>query len=209
MYCYRISRCLSLVSFLFAVTALLSCESEKQPATFYPVDSLISDQINYLTSIRAGLFKEALLSGKADTTTIIPADTTGWQKELEIFRKLDEINRPVNKEYYEVTNGQIDPTSNLRVQEVQPRKELPVKVREQLQVAYLKIYYQRNIGKPRKIEAQYDEGNQLFESTRFLAMHFQQIENRTVLTSYSVRGGQKMVFGDSVAFYIGGKVLID
>jgi hypothetical protein len=209
MYCYRISGWLGPVWFVLAVTVLLSCESEKQPATFYPVDSLISDQIKYLSGIRAGLFKEALLSGKMDTATITPVDTTAWKKELEIFRKLDEINRPVNKEYYEVTDGQIDPLSNLKVHAVLPRKELSDKVREQLQVVYLKIYYQGNIGKPRKIEAQYDEGNQLFESARFLSMHFQQIENRTVLTSYSVKGGQKMVFGDSVAFFIGGKVLVD
>lgn len=181
--------------------AALSCESEKQPAAFYPIDSLISDQVHHLAAIRAGLFKEALLSGEADTITITPADTMAWKKELEIFRKLDEINKPVNKLNYKVTDRRVDPGSNLMVKAFESLEELPV--------VYLKVYYQGNIRKPRKLEALYDEGNLLFQSARLLSMHFEQIGNKTVLTSYSVEGGQKMALGDSVSFYIGGKVLID
>ena len=208
MSCFRINK-LFCPGILLSVIALVSCESEKPPATFYPVDSLINDQVRYLTKIDAGLFKEALLSGETDTSTFIPSDTTAWIKELEIFRKLDEINKPVNKEFYEAGDGQVDPGSNLKVMAFVPRSHLSDKVRKQLSIQYLKIYYQGNIGKPRKLEALYDEENLLFGSARFLSMHFQQIDNRTVLTSYSVKGGQKMVFGDSVAFYISGRVLID
>ena len=208
MSCFRIDKILCL-GILLVVTGLTSCESEKPPATFYPVDSLINDQVRYLTKIDAGLFKEALLSGEMDTSTFIPQDTTAWTKELDIFRKLDEINKPVNKEFYEVNDGQIDPGSNLKVMAFIPASQLSEKIRKQLSIQYLKIYYQGNIGKPRKLEALYEEENLLFGSGRFLSMHFQQIDNRTVLTSYAVKGGQKMVFGDSVAFYISGRVLID
>lgn len=182
-------------------TAALSCESEKKPATFYPIDSLISGQVHHLTAIKAGLFKEALLSGEADTTTVIPVDTMAWKKELEIFRKLDEINKPVNKQNYTITDGQVDPGSNLMVKAFESTGDLSV--------VYLKVYYQDNISKPRKIEARYDEGNLLFQSARLLSMHFEQIENKTALTSYAVEGGQKMILSDSVTFYIGGKILID
>lgn len=181
--------------------AALSCESEKPPAAFYPIDSLISDQVHHLAAIGAGLFKEALLSGEADTITITCADTMVWKKELEIFRKLDEINKPVNKQNYKVTDRRVDPGSNLMVKAFESLEQLPV--------VYLKVYYQGNIRKPRKLEALYDEGNLLFQSARLLSMHFEQIESKTVLTSYSVEGGQKMAFSDSVSFYIGGKVLID
>jgi len=208
MCCFRIDKIFCL-GILLSVITLISCESEKPPATFYPVDSLINDQVRYLTKIDAGLFKEALLSGQTDTSTFIPQDTTAWVKELEIFRKLDEINKPVNKEFYEVNDGQIDPGSNLKVMAFVPRSQLSDKIRRQLSIQYLKIYYQGSIDKPRKLEALYDEENLLFGSARFLSMHFQQIGNRTVLTSYAVKGGQKMVLGDSVAFYISGRVLID
>lgn len=185
----------------FIAVAASSCEEEKQPATFYPVDSLISDQIRHLTKIRAGLFKEALLSGKADTVSYIPGDTIAWQNELGVFRNLDVINKPVNKGSYLVDDGLFDPGSNLTVKAFTSLKKLPV--------VYLKVYYQGNINRPRKIEAQYDEENALYRSARFLSMHFEQIENKAVLTRYSIKGGQKMIFGDSVAFFISGKILAD
>lgn len=181
--------------------AASSCQEEKQPATFYPVDSLISGQIHHLTEIRAGLFKEALLSGKADTVTYIPRDTVAWQNELGIFQKLDIINKPVNKGSYLIDDGLFDPGSNLTVKAFTSLKKLPV--------VYLKIYYQGSIDRPRKIEALYDEENALYHSARLLSMHFEQIQNRVVLTRYSIKGGQKMIFGDSVAFFISGKIQVD
>ena len=187
--------------FFTSFLAAVSCESEKQPATFYAIDSLVSEQVNYLTDIKAGLFKEALLAGKSDTITYTPADTVGWTEELNIFRKLNEINKPVNKGRYHISDGLVDPGSNLIIKEFKSKETLPV--------AYMKIYYQGNISKPRKIEALYDEDNPLYKSARLLSMQFQQIDNRTVLTSYSIKGGQKMMFGDSVAFYVSGKILID
>lgn len=180
---------------------LTCCEQQRQPATFYPIDSLLSQQVKHLTEIRAGLFKEALLGGETDTASFVPDDTLAWSNELGIFRKLDMINKPVNKGGYLVTDGLLDPGSNLTVKAFTSLRKLPV--------VYLKIYYQGTLDKPRKIEALYDEANPLYASARLLSMHFEQIENKTVLTSYSVKGGQKMIFGDSVAFYISGKVLVD
>lgn len=203
MFYWKINRCCFraavIVSFFGIV--LSSCRSEKQPATFYPVDSLVTGQIHYLAGIGAGLFKEAVLSGKTDTLTYVPADTVAWINELEVFRKLSIINKPVNKDSYEVKDGLFDPESNLKVKAFTALKKLPV--------VYLKVYYHGSIRKPRKIEALYDEANPLYKSGRLLSMHFQQIEDQTVLTSYLIRGGQRMALGDSVAFYVKGRILID
>ena len=185
----------------FLASLLLSCEQRKQPATFYPVDSLIAGQAAYLAQVQAGLLKEALLSGSADTVSYTPADASAWMNELGVFNRLDVINKPVNKGSYLVDDGLFDPGSNLTVKAFTSLKKLPV--------VYLKIYYQGTIDKPRKIEALYDDTNALYESARLLSMHFEQVENTTVLTRYSIRGGQEMVFGDTVAFYISGRVLID
>src|SRR5690606_11705953 len=116
-------------------------------------------------------FKEALLGGKTDTIRYVPEDTLAWLTELGIFRKLDMINKPVNKENYLVSDGLFDPGSNLTVKAFTSLVELPV--------VYLKIYYQGTIDKPRKIEALYDEANPLYKSARLMSMHFAQIEDRT------------------------------
>ncbi len=181
--------------------AMASCHSERRSATFYPIDSLISTQIRELTSIHAGLFKEAYLNGKKDTIRYTPADTLAWTKELDVFRRLDIINKPVNKDSYRVDDGLIDSGSNLTVKAFQSLKALPV--------VYLRIYYQGDLGKPRKVEALYREANVLYESSRLLSMEFQQIANDMVLIDYEIKGGQKMVMGDSVEFYIKGKIQID
>lgn len=190
----------TVVIFLLGL-GLFSCEEERERASFYPIDSLITGQVRHLTQMRAGLFKEALLSGRSDTLTYTPGDTVAWQNELDIFSKLNVINKPVNKGNYLVHDGLFDPGSNLTVKAFTSLKELPV--------MYLKIYYQGAISKPRKLEALYDEENALFHSVRHLTMHFQQIEDQTVMTSYVIKGGQKMILGDSVAFYISGKILVD
>jgi len=197
----------SFLVLLLASFTLLCCESEKQPATFYPVDSLVLQQAYHLTDINAALFKEALLGGETDTITYTPGDTLEWKRELEVFSKLNEINKPVNKGRYDVTDGMLDPGSNLTVKAFISKE--PLQNEDPLPVVYLKVYYQGNIKKPRKIEALYDEQTLLYKSARLLSMYFQQIQDETVLTSYSVKGGQKMVFGDSVAFYINGKILVD
>ena len=185
----------------FLAYTLFSCRDERQPATFYPIDSLISAQVDHLTNIKAALFKEALLDGKSDTVTYVPGDSLAWSNELGIFRELDILNKPVNKGSYLVNDGLIDPGSNLTIKAFTGLKKLPI--------VYLKIFYQGTLDKPRKIEALYEEENALYQSSRLLSMHFEQVGDETVLTRYSIKGGQKIVFGDSAAFYIAGRVLID
>ncbi len=180
---------------------LFSCNEKKEIAPLYNVDSLVSVQVSYLTSKHAGLRKEARIGPQYDDSTYTPKDTLAWSNELEIFRQLEVINKPINRNGYIIDDGLFDPASNLTVKAISALEKQPVR--------YLRIFYLNSIHKPRKIEALYNDGNALYESGRLLSMEFNQVGDKNILTSYSIQGGQKMILGDSVSFLIKGKIIIE
>ena len=181
---------------------LFSCNKKEKTTSLYNIDSLITAQVKYLNGNRAKLQKSASISSKTDDSTYVPADTTTWNAELEIFRSLQAINKPVNRDLYLVDDGLFDPASNLTVKAFSALKDdLPVK--------YVRVFYQESISRPRKIEGLYDDRNSLYKSGRILSMEFQQINNKSVLTSYSIQGGQKMILADTIGFTIKGKITVD
>lgn len=201
MYYWRIKNGIR-HSLIFVLTLTLSsCLTGRKESSFYPIDSLVTKQLTELTDLNARLSKSAVVHGKFDSITYTPKDTIEWGKELGVFRQLDLINKPVNHGSYLVEDNLKDPASNLTVKSFTSTEELPVR--------YMKIFYQTSVSRPRKIEALYDEANSLYKSSRLLSMEFSQINNKTVLTSYSIDGGQKMIMGDSVTFLIKGNITID
>lgn len=184
-----------LVTIIVSSMLFISCSTEKQkPAGLYNVDSLINTHIRYLISHNAVISKKAVLNGEEKITTTNPKDSSDWNEELAIFLELDVVNKPINKGAYKIETY-ADNKSNLSVKSFTTTEDLPVK--------YLRLYYQKSLGQLRKIEAQYRETNSLYRSSRFLTMEFENIFNKTMLTSYSIAGGQKMFLDDSVQYTIG------
>jgi hypothetical protein len=186
----------------FFAVCLTACSSNERYTKLYPVDSLLTKQVNTLTALKATLTKQAVISQKSDSKKYTPADTLAWITELEIFRQLDVINKPVSRSSYLVNDGLYDPGSNLTVKAfTDTTDDLPVK--------YLRVYYDRSVFAPRKIEAYYKDENSLYQSSRLLLLEFQQINNTPVLTSYAIEGGQKMILSDTVTFSVKGKITIN
>jgi hypothetical protein len=173
-------------------------ENVKTNAGYYPIDSLISVQIKYLTSSKASIEKVAFLDEKPARSSFTPKDSVAWEKELEPFSFLTVINKPINKGLYLVENGVRDAKSNLNIKSFAGKNGLPVE--------YLKVFYEGGISNLRRLEAKYHESNLMYKGTRFLVMEFQDIRNTPTLVHYSLVGGQKMFLGDTVKYSIEAQV---
>jgi hypothetical protein len=182
---------------LLASAAMTSCTQPTETSNLYNIDSLVTEQIRLLATTKPTLEKHAVLGSGTDTLAYVP-DSTQWNKELEIFRQLDLMNKPVNRAYYLVDDNLYDPGSNLTVKAFTALEPLPVRS--------VRVFYDTDIRQPRKIEAIYDEENTLYKSSKNLLLEFQQIDNKNLLTSYSIDGGQKMILSDSVTFSVKGRI---
>ena len=178
---------------------IFGCARKPDNTILFNIDSLVSEQVNFLDQNHADLHKNALFNGVDDDTTL-RADSALWQNELEIFRQIQTINKPVNRDNYLVDDGLYDPASNLTVKAISTTANLPVK--------YVRVFYQDSLSKPRKIEALYDNKNALYASSRLLTLEFGRFKNKLVLTSYAIEGGQQMKLGDTVMFKIKGEVIL-
>jgi len=189
--------------FLFTGVLLSACVSKTENRQgFYNVDSLVSKQIQLLPALKATVTKTTQLNDQHEESKLQEPDSIVWNNELQIFRELEAMNKPTSKEVYTVTDNFPDDKSNLKVMLVErkPNLQTPPPVR------YFKLYYQEHTHNVRRIEAQLDESNALYKSTRLFTMQFQTVRNNLMLTTYSIQGGQKMFLGDSVAYSIHGVV---
>ena len=186
---------------IIVVSILLSVSCSRQnenTVIYYPVDSLLTAQVNFLTDANATLLKEAQINGVKESKSLSPADTTAWQHELGIFFALNALNKPINSGSYHVATNQPDSASNLLIHSFSTTEELPVK--------YFNVYYLDNPSNIKKIEALYYEANSLMTESRLLTLEFKEVYNKTILNSYSIQGGQKMFLGDSVQFSVRGTI---
>ena len=200
MYCSTNKNKFSVGILLCFVFLLSACNKKPVVGSMYNIDSLVTAQINFLSDNKARLEKTAFISGQKDDSVYVPSGRLAWKNELEIFSQLQAINKPINRDYYIIDDNLFDPSSNLTVKAFSAIEKLPVR--------YLRVFYQESIQKPRKIEALYHDENELYKSGRKLIMEFRQINNKSVLTSYMIEGGEKMLLGDTVSFFINGNIII-
>jgi hypothetical protein len=188
----------SFILVAIVVVLLAGCAKPEKHQMLFPIDSVVNAQLQYLQKSKAALVKTVLLDQEQKQVSYTP-DSIGWIKELDVFHQLDVLNKPVSQSSYLVDDGLYDPGSNLTVKAF-------TSLDEDLPVQSVRVFYQSSIDRPRKIEAVLKERTSLYKSARFMTMIFQQVDNKTVLTSYSVEGGQQMALGDSIAFSVKGNI---
>lgn len=179
--------------------AMASCQNNTTISKkYFDIDSLIHQQLGYLEKTGASLSKAASIDSASDKTNFKP-DSTSWANELEVFLHLDVINKPIYVGAYDVSDGERDTNSNLTIRSFIANRQIPVKS--------LKLYYLGNLKKLRKLEAILIEKNSLYYTSRKFSMEFEDVNGQAVISSYDVRGTQKMILRDSVRFSISSKII--
>lgn len=184
-----------------ALLLLYACAPpDRGVSELFAVDSLLHAQASQLTEAKASLTKHTVLGNSQEDVTITPRDTTAWLKELEVFGVMNVINKPINRDRYQ-TKDSADSKSNLRIRSFRTSQDLPV--------GYVHVYYHGRPERIRKIEAAYTELNGLYKTSRLLALEFDEIDGISVITSYSIMGGQKMFLDDTVQYNIQGRIRLE
>ncbi len=187
------------VVLLLFVGLVSSCQKQKVTMKRYlDMDSLVNAQVNYLSHSKSSLKKDATIGDKTSSSTTL-LDSTGWSHELDVFRQLDLINRPIYRDVYKVKDGVKDSKSNLMVRSYEAPTDSPV--------PYLRLYYQDTPTRLKKLEALYQETNSLYGSHRKLEMHFDELNGKSYLKGYRIEGNQKMILSDSVHYTIHSEVV--
>lgn len=164
---------------------------------YFDIDSLVDNQLIYLNKAQATLTKTASIDGDSDTATFRP-DSTTWANELEVYRQLDLINKPVYAGAYEIEDGVKDVNSNLLVKSFKAKKSVPIRS--------FKLFYQGKPEKLRKIEAQLIEQNTLYYTARKFFIELDEVNGKLLLNKTRVEGVQKMILRDSVSFSVSSRV---
>lgn len=184
---------------LLGLVFLLSC-SRATPKTesnqSLDIDQLLETQITQLGQHKNVLDKEADVDGTRSDSTFVPTPEI-WKSELEIFRQLNLINKPIHKGAY-LKEGPLDDTrSNLKILQYSSTTS---------RLISLKIYYQNDPRQFKRIEGLLHETNQLYTNDRSLTLEFDDDNGKPLLVSYSVVGFQKVAVRDTVKFYVRGHI---
>jgi hypothetical protein len=186
--------------FLIAVIACVSCNQTnlKYDKPYFDFDSLINSQVSSLVKANASLSKTVSLDGRSDQSTM-KIDSALLAHELDVFRQLDLINKPLYRDAYEISDGEKDSRSNLMVRQYKSKNPSPV--------PFVNFYYQNDFLHLRKIESYYVENNTLYSTKRQLQLDFDDASGKLLLSRYVLTGTQKMILSDSVKFSIEGSFL--
>jgi hypothetical protein len=174
---------------------LTACNRTNQQydKAYFDFDSLINVQVVELLKFKSTIRKKSEINGKNDESSFVP-DSTNLANELDVFRQLDLINRPLYRKSYEVIDGLKDTKSNLLIRSYTATSPSPV--------PYVKFYYQSSSRVIKRIESVFQEENALYDTKRKLILEFDDSSGSILLSSYQLQGAQKMILSDSVNFSV-------
>ena len=176
---------------------LAACAQEKQSTDkFFDFQGFIDEQISQLSQHGRALEKTSNVKNIQSDSAYVPS-LDGWAAELELFRQLENINKPTLKSQYHVEDAMKDTKSNLKIRQY-TSATAPIRS--------IKFYYQGSFTQLKKIEATVQEDNMLYANGRVLTMEFEEEDRKPLLHYYTMTGFQKMILRDTVNFSLQGQI---
>ena len=177
---------------LFVALTLFSCRKQLPvlPVLQINVDSLLDYHIRNLRSGDYSLEKVSRV-GNHKATTSTHSKEINWSNELEAFRLISLINKPIYSDRYEVREAP-DEKSNLTIKSWTAKEPLPI---TSLKVFFLKQPYQI-----KRMEAVIEQSNFVFSSSKELSLDFHVLGTRPTPGGYKISGQQKF-FWEAPQYY--------
>ena len=185
---------MKIIFILLLCVSLSSClkTEQRKVETFYNVDSLVTAQVDALSSTDFSLRKNAGVQGQEESSETQP-DADQWERELSIFRSLD-INEPRLVPLFMVSaENDMNGITITTYSSQEPSTT---------EVQWMKI---REDGKKlQSIEAEIADSNPIYGNRRIIGMSFADDE---LLNGYFIRGGEKLAVKDTVQYTLNAEIL--
>ena len=165
---------------------------------YYDLEGLINAQVYLLDSLNPQVEMLAMISGKQETK-VLRKDSAEWAEALGLYAEAD-LNRPVLRDQYSIKDSYANDFGwQLRTyQAIQPGD---------VDIPYLKVFYEDDIDNVRRVEALFREENPLYSTLRSMSIGFERRAGRVMITSYTTTGRQKMVLRDSILYQTNARII--
>jgi len=190
----------SISGLILSLIILLSSGCRREINTdqrnFFDLEGFIDSQVLLLSEGNYELTKKTRIGDNMENLVLQP-DSSGWQKELSIFKTAD-IDKPGLQEYYDkilLDSGNIE-VENYTLNDSSVSETV-----------FLRIERDKMSNRIRTIKAAQQSTNPIYYSKRKLFLLFYPInEGKIRLDSFAVKGFQKMVLQDSITYFTAGKI---
>ena len=162
---------------------------------YFDLAGLLNRQAALWYASGAGLEKVLVADGKEEKTLISPDSVGQLKAELKLFYEAD-INKPGLDDAYDEKTL---PGANGSHRIINTAKKKAPRVRL--------IEYDYEQHQLRRIRILVQNKNNIYDLQKEMLLHFEQIDGRERLTSYSISGRQRMLMKPELRFSISGSVL--
>jgi hypothetical protein len=180
--------------------SFFSCQQKTQKfqAGQLNFDSLLEHHINFLSKNGASLEKKSTVNETVNTSQV-STDVINWSSELEAFRILGVLNKPIHSGEYQIVETP-DSKSNLIVKTWTAKTAVPVRL--------VRILYLDQPNMLKKLEAEVEQTNFVFSSSKKLTLEFNVLGGVSVAERYEISGSQSFFWGPPQYYSLAGLIRV-